>query len=180
MKKIVYENYLVLSPIQKLWLSNPFARAIDFDVGSKIMGNYQMWENAVITATMSLKRDLSKKRKSETFQYKKYGIDGKRYVELIMSDDEFSEYVEKLIPNFESYDEFKKLRENALRKIRNLSQKMRKMMSTSKEEYHEIIQEFELKKEDHPIRSRNVWYFFLKNMINVSLFDKINEEWVEV
>lgn len=180
MKKLIYENYLVLNPAQKLWLSNPFARAIDFDVGAKIMGNYQMWENAVITATMSLKKDLVKKQNSKTFEIKKYGIDGKKYVEIIMSDDEFDEYIEKLIPNFESYDEFKRLKENALRKIRNLSQRMRKMMSTSKEEYEEIVKEFEQKKEDHPVRSRNVWYFFLKNMINVNLYDLKNEEWVEV
>ena len=180
MKKLVYENYLVLTPIQKLWLSNPFARAIDFDVGAKIMGNYQMWENAVITATMSLKKELLKKKNSKSFEFKKYGIDGKRYIELIMSDDEFDDYVEKLIPHFESYDEFKRLRENALRKIRNLSQKMRKMMSTSKEEYNEIVEEFEKNKEEHPVRSRNVWYFFVKNMINVSLYDLKNKNWVEI
>jgi len=184
MKKLVYINHLDLSPIQKFMMGMPFSRKLELHTQRVLMMNYQLWETAVITALMSLKKEMLKKRKSKTFQMTKVQkFDGyKKKIEIIMSDEEWDSVKEKLIPHFKSYDEFKRLQENAIRRARNLSMQVRKIMGLAKEkEFKEALKSYEEYKlvtdnlADKELKSRNGYWLFFTSMISIHLYNILED-----
>ena len=162
---MVYETLNVSQNMVKAWVQQAYRSLVIHGMKKTVFSNYNLWEISIVEAVKRLKKNNKKGKVNYKFQNQKKVL-------IVEIDDSIAEEsLNKLLPRFVTYQEVKKSFNKRFAKIRNLLKRRKKekqvedMYKEGLEKANESAKEYD----KNDIRSRQFYWFFANNMIDVQL-----------
>jgi hypothetical protein len=146
------------------WVQQAYNTLVVHDSHKLVYANYNLWEVSVVEAVKRLEKN-NKGLVSRTFS------NGKKVFTVEIDDSISEKAYDDLIPRMVTYQEVQTAFKKRFRKIRNLLARKKKEKEVE-EMYKEGLDEAKSYSEKYPeedIKSRQFFWFFLKNMIEVEV-----------
>lgn len=160
----MYETMNVSKNTVLAWVQQAYNTLVVHDSHKLVYANYNLWEVSIVEAVKRLEKN-NKGLVSREFS------NGKKILTVVIDDSIAEKAYDDLIPRMVTYQEIENAFKKRFRKIRNILARKKKEKEME-EMYKEGLDEAKTNAEKYTkddVRSRQFFWFFIKNMIDVKV-----------
>jgi len=169
-RNVVYETLNVSPNMVKAWIQQAFRSITIHGMQKTVYANYNLWEVSIVEAIKRLKKN-NKRLVDFKFHNQKKTL-------IVDIDDSIAERsLDKLLPRWVTFEEVKQSFNKRFGKIRSLLQRKKKEKEVE-DMYKNGLDDAKKKAngfDKSDIRSRQFFWFFADNMIDVELMKQIED-----